>query len=93
MPACEDAVRQFPNGARLMFQLGRAYQQANNFTAAVSQYRNATGANYAAAQSALGTMYLSGLGVPKDYQIALSSGIKRLLIKAMQQRQRSLGAL
>ena len=39
VPACEDAVRQFPNNTRLLFQLGRAYENANNFAAAIVQFR------------------------------------------------------
>ena len=38
--ACEAAVRQFPNSGRLVYQLGRAYYKANNYEAAVSQWRS-----------------------------------------------------
>ena len=66
VPACESAVRQSPNDGRLIFQLGRAYQKANNFAGAIYQYRRAAEQGFALAQSNLGKMYQDGLGVPKD---------------------------
>lgn len=70
IPACEAAVRHYPNSARLTYQLGRAYHKALNFTAAVEQYRKGAAQNYAPAQNNLGFMYENGLGVPKDIQQA-----------------------
>jgi TPR repeat protein len=69
--ACEDAVRQFPNNGRLLFQLGRAYQAANDFAAALAQMRKAAEQNYALAQFDLGYMYENGRGVPNDDQQAV----------------------
>ena len=57
VPACEQAVRQFPDGLRLAYQLGRAYEKANKLTAALEQYRKAADQNYAAAQLALAELY------------------------------------
>ena len=54
VPACTAAVRQFPNNARLLFQLGRAYRTADNFTVAQEYCRKAAEQNYAAAQNSLG---------------------------------------
>jgi TPR repeat protein len=71
MPACEAAVRQFPNSGRLAYQLGRAYYKANNYDAAVTQLRKAAEQSYAGAQNSLGFMYLYGQGVPQDYGQAL----------------------
>jgi TPR repeat protein len=71
VPACEAAIRQYPNSPRLIFQLGRAYYKANNFAAALVQYRKAADQNYAAAQYGLGVMYAHGEGVPKDDQQAV----------------------
>jgi TPR repeat protein len=67
-PACEDAVRQYPSGMRLAYQLGRAYEKANKLTKAVEQYRRAADQNYVAAQFALGLLYARGAGVPRDDQ-------------------------
>lgn len=72
VPACETAVRQYPNSIRLIFQLGRAYQKANNGSAALEQYRKASDQNYALAQFNLASMYASGQGVPQDYQQAVA---------------------
>ncbi len=71
VPACEEAVRQYPNSIRLPYQLGRAYQKANNFTGALQQYRKAADRSFALALTNLGSMYASGLGVPQDYQQAI----------------------
>jgi TPR repeat protein len=68
VPACEDAVRQYPNSVRLAYQLGRTYEKADKLTAAVEQYRKAADQNYAAAQLTLGGLYANGEGVPKDDQ-------------------------
>ena len=68
VPACEAAVQKYPNDARLKYQLGRAYQKANNFIAAVAQYQKSATQQYAPAQNNLGFMYENGLGVPKDSQ-------------------------
>ena len=70
VPACEAAVQKYPNDARLKFQLGRAYQKANNFIAAVAQYQKSATQQYAPAQNNLGFMYENGLGVPKDLRQA-----------------------
>jgi TPR repeat protein len=72
VPACEAGVRQYPNSTRLSLQLGRAYQKANYFTAAVGQYRKAAEQNYAPAQNNLGASYENGRGVPKDDQQAIA---------------------
>ena len=72
VPACEAAVRKYPYDARLSYQLGRAYQRASNFTAAVDQYRKAAKKGYAPAQNNLGFMYENGLGVPKDFREAIA---------------------
>ena len=45
--------------------------QANNYEAAVSQWRKAVEQGYASAQNSLGFMYLNGRGVPQDYGQAL----------------------
>ncbi len=68
VPACEDAVRQFPDGMRLAYQLGRAYERANKLTAAVERYRKAADQNYAAAQLALAELYATGQGIARDNQ-------------------------
>jgi uncharacterized protein len=71
VPACQTAVRRYPDSSRLNYQLGLAYQKANNFAAAVAQYRKAADLGSALAQGNLGWMYQNGFGVPKDYAEAL----------------------
>jgi len=66
IPECEAAVREHPNSSRLVYQLGRAYYKANNFGAAVAQFRRAAEQGYAPAQTNLGAMYAFGQGIPKD---------------------------
>ena len=72
VPACEAALRQYPNSNRLAFQLGRALHKANNFATAVAQYRKAADQGYAIAQNNLGGTYENGLGVAKDYAQAVA---------------------
>jgi TPR repeat protein len=71
IPACEDAVRQYPTSARFLFQLGRAYLKANNFAAALEKFRKAADQNHALAQFDVGFMYESGRGVRRNDQEAV----------------------
>jgi hypothetical protein len=72
VPACESAVRDYPNTPRFIFQLGRSYHQAHKFGAAVVQYQKATDLGFVLAQVSLGFMFEQGLGVPQDYAQAVS---------------------
>jgi TPR repeat protein len=92
VPACEDAVKQFPNSARLLFQLGRAYQKANNFPAAVAQFRKAADLNHPLAQFDLGYMYENGRGVSKDDQQALT-WIRKAADQGLAAAQLNLGLM
>jgi TPR repeat protein len=74
--ACNAAVQQFPNSARLQFQLARAYQKGNNFNLALEYYRKAAAQNYAAAQNNIGHMYADGQGVPADDKEAVAWYLK-----------------
>ena len=70
VPACEAAVGQLPNEARLHFQLGRAYSKAKQYQSAVEHYKKAAEAGYPVAQFNLGIMYYRGQGVRRDYVLA-----------------------
>ncbi len=71
IPACEAAVRQYPDSPRLVFQLGRAYSKNNNFVAALIQYRKAAERGYPPAQYGLALAYANGQGVSQDYAQAI----------------------
>jgi TPR repeat protein len=71
IPACEAAVQQYSESSRLNFRLGRAYSKADNFGAALAQYRKAADQGNAEAQTALGQGYQNGYGVARDYAEAL----------------------
>jgi tetratricopeptide (TPR) repeat protein len=90
IPACEAAVRQYPNDARLIFQLGRAFNAAKNYQAALEQYRKAADQGFAPAQTNLGNMYLNGLGVPKDDAQAVA-WLRKAADQGVAQAQRVLG--
>ncbi|MSP20260.1 MAG: sel1 repeat family protein [Alphaproteobacteria bacterium] len=64
--ACLDALKQFPNEPRFMFQLGRAYRQASQLNEALRWYRAAADKGYAGAINSLGVMHSLGEGVPSD---------------------------
>jgi predicted aspartyl protease len=70
IPSCIAALRRFPDNARFLFELGRAYERAGNLSSALEYYRKAADQNYVAAEYSLGTMYRDGRGVPKDNQQA-----------------------
>lgn len=71
IPACESAVRQYPNSIRLSFQLGRAYEMKKDFTSALVQYQKAAEGGNLGAQNNLGKMYALGEGVAQDYAEAM----------------------
>jgi TPR repeat protein/CHAT domain-containing protein len=58
IPACEEAVRNFPSVARFHFQLGRALSKAGRDQEAVSHYEIAVTAGYAPAAHNLAILYL-----------------------------------
>ena len=66
IPACENAVRRYPNSKRLIFQLGRAYHEKGDFSSALVQHRKAADQGYLPAQFALGVMYQNGQGVARN---------------------------
>jgi TPR repeat protein len=66
IPACESAVRKYPNSVRLIYQLGRAYAQKKDFRSAFVQYLKAAGQGYVLAEYNLGVLYERGWGVAKD---------------------------
>ncbi|MET4118806.1 TPR repeat protein [Bradyrhizobium sp. JR1.5] len=72
IPACEEAVKQFPEDARLHFELGRAYQKANNFSDALLHYKKAGEQGLAVAENNLAVMYQNGWGVQQNFGIALT---------------------
>jgi TPR repeat protein len=66
VPACESAVRKYPNSVRLIYQLGRAYAKKNDFKSAFVQYQKAADQEYVLAEYNLGVLYEKGWGVAKD---------------------------
>jgi TPR repeat protein len=72
VPACESAVRQYPNSVRLIYQLGRAYAKKNDFRSAFAQYQKAADQGYGLAEYNIGVLYEKGLGVAKDEMQAVN---------------------
>jgi TPR repeat protein len=70
--SCKVAIRQFPNEARVHFQLGLAYRAAKQYNDAVIWLEKASSEGYRAAKANLGVMYQDGLGVSKDGSKAMS---------------------
>jgi TPR repeat protein len=90
IPACEAAVRQYPDSGRLMFQLGRAYVIAKNYDAAAKQYRNAAERGHALAQNNLGGLYASGKGVPHD-DVQAAAWVRKAAEQGYSPAQSNLG--
>jgi Sel1 repeat len=66
IPACLDALSQYPNTPRFQFQLGRPYQRSGDDQQAVTWTRKAAEQGFALAERNLGVSYVKGRGVPKD---------------------------
>ena len=67
IPACEVAVREFPDVQRLKFQHARALNKAGEFESATRIYQELAQQGYAQAQTNLGSKYRDGEGVQQDY--------------------------
>jgi TPR repeat protein len=71
VPACENAVRRYPNSNRLIFQLGRAYDKNNNYAEALKWYRKAADRGLAIGQYNLGVMLRDGHALSQNYAEAV----------------------
>jgi TPR repeat protein len=90
IPACEEAVRRYPDSTRLAFQLGRAYKKKNDFRSALIQLRKAADQGYAGAQVEISLMYLNGLGLPQSDAEALK-WVRKAADQGLAVAQESLG--
>ncbi len=66
VPACEAAVRDFPQVPRKKYQYARSLLKKGDNDAAFRLYREIAEREYPAAQSTLGSLYLEGRGAPQD---------------------------
>ena len=69
--ACQAAVKQHPDVARLEFQLGRSLDAAKSIDAALGWYRTAAARGSAAAMHNIGKKYAYGDGVTENDAIAV----------------------
>ncbi|WP_426231078.1 caspase family protein [Pararhizobium sp. DWP3-4] len=70
--ACETAVKEFPDVARMQFQYGRALSKTKDFTVAMEWYRKAAEAEYPAAMRMVAILFRDGSGVEQDYSQAMT---------------------
>jgi TPR repeat protein len=64
--ACTKAIAAEPANARLIYQLGRAHFDKEDYGPAFREFSTASDAGYAAAKGALGYLYDGGLGTQVD---------------------------
>lgn len=69
--ACKAAVADYPNTARLEFQLGRSLDSDKQFDEALKWYRKAAARGSAMAMHNIGSKYQDGQGVVKNTTIAV----------------------
>jgi hypothetical protein len=65
--ACKDAMAQYPDVARFVFEAGRVATARKDYTGARRLYEQAAAAGYAMAMNNLGGVYEGGDGVPQNY--------------------------
>src|SRR5665647_959084 len=92
IPACEKAVRQYPDDARLNFQLGRAYDKAGNLPLALQQYQKTAEQDYVPGQNNLAYLYVIGRGVGKDDSQAVAL-FRKAAAKGYSPAQSHLGTM
>lgn len=66
IPACLEALTRYPHSPRLNYELGRAYAAGRDYAKAMEYFRKAAETHFALAELNIGSLYSSGLGVPKD---------------------------
>lgn len=67
LKACDDAMRQYPDVARFVFQSGRVALAQKDYAGALRLFERATSMGSKAAMNGLGILYMNGWGVAKDY--------------------------
>ncbi|TFF27392.1 DUF2610 domain-containing protein [Jiella endophytica] len=73
VPACRQAVEARPDDARMHFQLGRALKASGgSLNDVVASYQRASELGSPLADASLGSMYVAGNGVQRDYARALA---------------------
>jgi TPR repeat protein len=70
LAACNQAMQQYPDVARFVFQAGRVAQAQKDYVLARQLYEKAASMNHAASYINLGALYYQGNGAPKDYDAA-----------------------
>jgi TPR repeat protein len=65
-PACNEAMRQYPDVMRFVFETGRIAFARKDYTQARSLYERAYAGGYVVAANGLGNLYSDGQGVRKD---------------------------
>jgi hypothetical protein len=95
VPACSDAVRQYPGVDRFHYQLARSLYAARNYPAAVDAYKRAYDLGNTRALYALGQMYDEGIGVDKDpararfyYEMAVQAKFAPAMVNLAAQYER-----
>ena len=71
IPACQSAVTVHPDVSRFIYQLGRSYDAAKDYTDAADWYGQAAESGYALAMNNLGYLYQWGRGVDQDFAKAM----------------------
>ena len=66
IPACKQAITQYPKETRFVYALGDAFDANKEYEKALEQYRKAAEKNYIAAIRSIGIYYANGQGVEKD---------------------------
>ena len=64
--ACNEAIKQYPDVMRFVFEAGRVAQARKDYPLARSLFEKAYAGGYAMAANGLGNIYSLGQGVPKD---------------------------
>jgi tetratricopeptide (TPR) repeat protein len=80
IPTCQSAIAAHYDNPRLMFNLGRALENAGKFEEAVAWYRKAADMVLPLAQNSLGVMYVYGRGIEMDF----ARGVRLIKIAAEQ---------
>ena len=66
MIACNEAMKQYPDVMRFVFEAGRIAHARKDYVQARTLYEKAFAGGYAIAANGIGNLYSDGQGVPKD---------------------------
>lgn len=93
IPACKNAIKEYPKTPRFLYQLARVYDANKQYTEAFKYFQQAADQNYVIAMYALGDTYRWGYGAKKRNYEEAANWYKKAAVQGDVMAQYSLGQM